>query len=287
MSAVETEVVAPVEYLGHYPKMTNDEYHEAPGTSKSHLDIIVDSSPLHYWDAYVNPDREPRVKTPALITGEIIHAAMLEPELFEQHYVVSPKFDRRFKDQKEAASVFAAKNIGRNIVEESDYTIAGHIRDAAHRHPVAGGLLRGGISEQTFFAKDIDTEALIKCKTDYFLGADITKAGMIVDLKSSEDAGPRAFFKSIGNYRYDVQQAWYRRVRYSLYGCIDNWAFLAFEKVRPFAIGVYYIDEQDVAHAAERADRDFRRILDLRARDEWPDYGSEIIKAEIPAWSRR
>ena len=69
--------------------LTNAEYHASEGISASGLKLIG-RSPLHYWAAYLDPKREPRVETPALKLGTAIHTAVLEPMRFADEYVVVP-----------------------------------------------------------------------------------------------------------------------------------------------------------------------------------------------------
>ena len=55
----------------------NDAYHAGPGVSKSHLDLIAKKSPLHYWDRYINPDREPEEKTVPMIFGQVFSSGYI------------------------------------------------------------------------------------------------------------------------------------------------------------------------------------------------------------------
>ena len=71
--------------------MTNEQYHAAPGISKSQLDAIA-ISPLAFYDAYENPDREPREEKHCFAVGSGTHTLVLEPHLFERTYGVG--FDK-------------------------------------------------------------------------------------------------------------------------------------------------------------------------------------------------
>lgn len=71
--------------------LTNDEYHSGPGISKSKLDVIAISG-KHYWDQYINPDREPQEFKHCFAVGDGTHKLVLEPGTFEQTYAVD--FDK-------------------------------------------------------------------------------------------------------------------------------------------------------------------------------------------------
>jgi exodeoxyribonuclease VIII len=261
---------------------TNDAYHSGPGISKSHLDVIASSSPLHYWHKYLNPEREREEPTRAMIIGSAIHSAILEPDLFPSEYVASPGFDRRSTKGRENAEAFAAEHKGKVVLEPEDFSMCLTIRDRVHNHPVAGGLLVGGRSEQSFYAIDSETGELIKCRTDYLHDS----GHLIVDIKSTEDASPDGFGRSCVKFRYPVQTAWYQHVLRSAYGeCPQHWAFVAVEKEPPFAVGVYFPTPEQIDFAAHAARRDFLRIVEHRRAGVWPDFTPvEPLPLSLPNW---
>lgn len=264
-------------------EQTNEAYHAGPGISKSHLDAIASGSPRHYWHRYINPDREPRQPTSAMIMGSAVHAAILEPDLFPSEVIESPGFDRRTKNGKAEYEAFQQANKGRIVLDPEDYATCLAMRDAVHRHPVAAGLLQGGKAEQSFYAIDPDSGELIKCRTDYMHDS----GAMIVDLKTTEDASPGGFGKSAANFRYPVQTAWYNRVLDCAFGeHPENWVFLAVEKQPPYAIGIYFMEPDVVARASIAAQRDFESIVKHRRSGEWPDYGIDPQPLLLPAWSK-
>lgn len=292
---------------GHHPEMSNDAYHGSDGISKSHLDDIAGLSPLHYFHKRVDPDREPEEKTPALVFGDALHKAVLEPDLLESNFITAPADAPKRPSSKQRTAkkpsietleaidfwdAFAKKAAGKTVLDMDDLTRIKKARDAVHRHPIAGPLLRGGQSEQTFFAICPRTGALIKARTDYL------KPGMIVDLKSTEDASPESFGKSSYNFRYDVQAAWYPYVTDAAgWEAIEHFVFVAVEKVEPFACGIYYAAEEvlgwnniptrplDDARFVMHQNLDL--ILECRARNHWPDYAMNPQALQHPGWARR
>lgn len=263
--------------------MTNDAYHAAPGYSKSHLDKIADCG-LAYWHHYLNPDREPDEDTPATLVGSACHTAVLEPDLLDSAYKVLPDLDLRTKAGRAERDAFKAAHPGAVILTVDQLATAKAVRDAVYRHPVAAKLFRGGRAEQSFFAIDPETGELVKCRTDYFR----PEAGMIVDLKSCDDASPAGFGKSVANYRYHLQPPWYQDVLEALYGeAPPYWVFVAVEKVPPYKIGVYFPTLEDIALGRRQARRDFLRILECKRTGNWPDYGDKVQALQLPGWYRR
>jgi exodeoxyribonuclease VIII len=282
------------DWLGEFTpdELSNEAYHSAPGISKSHLDIIAEQSPLHYWQEYLNPRAPVRERTPALALGDCIHAAVLQPALFESRYAVKPDVDRRTKDGKEIYARFLRDNPDKTHMSQSEYDTCRAIRDAVYSHSIARGLMTGGVPERSFFMRDLDTVELIKCRPDYLTD------DYIVDLKSTLHADPENFSKDATKYRYDVAVPWYldiitSTVRHYPSSCSTSkwakrkWIWLAVEKEPPYAVGIYMAQEHDIARARDTARRDMTLILQHRQRGLWPDYGDTIRPLEIKPWARR
>lgn len=273
-------------------EISNDDYHAAPGVSKSHLDLIAKKSPLHYWHRYLNPNREPSPKTPQMLRGSASHIAILQPELFESLVVRGLDVDKRSKANQQLWAEFEEANAGKVIVTKDVYDKILPLRDAVWAHPEASRLLTNIIAEQSIFGMmdipdgeggfvlDEETgevrQALVKCQPDA-LARDFS---YLLDLKSTEDANEDAFGRSAGNYRYPVQPAWYKQVMDCALGrSPDVCAFLVFEPEPPYAIAIYYQEEIDLLVGWQAAQRDFSKIEYHRRLNWWPDY-AELKKAQ-------
>lgn len=263
----------------------NEEYHSAPGISKSHLDTIASASALHYWQRYINPDREREEPTPAKILGTAIHSIILEPDLFTAGYVPNPGIERRSSAGKAEYAAFVAENQGKVILSDDDYQACLKVRDAVYRDDLVGALLRApGKSEQSFWAIDPETGELIKCRFDRMQDG----GGLALDLKTTEDASPAGFGKSVWNWRYHIQPPWYFDVLDILYGETPKaWAFIAIEKAPPYACGVYYATDEQMQIGRDQMRRDFLRIVEHRRTNTWPGYtaaGPQPV--ELPRWAK-
>lgn len=278
-------------WLGEFTaaELSNEAYHEAPGVSKSHLDTFADGSPRHYWQRYINPDRPKEKKTDALILGDSIHAAVLQPTLFESRYAPEPlgptgaKLDKRKTIDKEIYQDFLRREAGKTHLSQLEYEICLRARDAIYKHPVARGLFKGGKAEHSFFARDPETSELRKCRPDYLTD------DYVLDLKSTLDAGEDSFSRDATNLRYDVAVPWY-------FDTIDlatgvkrsrKWIWVAVEKAEPFAIGLYFAQDHDIIAARDTARKNFHAIIKHRQLNAWPDYGEKIRPLNLKPWKRR
>jgi hypothetical protein len=275
------------EWLGRFAadELANDDYHAAPGVSKSHLDVIGSSSAKHYWAQYVDPMRITPEKTPALRLGHAIHAAILEPDLFASKYLVKPECDRRTLVGKQIYAEYLREKGDREEISPTEYDVCLKIRDAVYAHKLAPGLLSKGTNEHSFFCHERETGELIKCRTDYFHDDGET----VVDLKSTLNAAPFEFGRDATKLRYDIAVPWYFDVIRGVTGQQPrNWVWLAVEKEHPFAIGIYYAQKHDIIRARDTARRNFLEIVRQRKLGTWCDYGETgVLPLELMAWAKR
>jgi hypothetical protein len=74
--------------------LTHDSYYnDTEYVSNSMLNNLTGKSPEYFKHMLDNP----QPATPAMKFGSALHMNVLQPEEFEKHYVVSPKFDKRTK----------------------------------------------------------------------------------------------------------------------------------------------------------------------------------------------
>jgi hypothetical protein len=250
--------------------MPNDVYHAYAGISKSGLDLIA-RSPAHY--AY----RSPNEPTRAMVIGSATHAAILEPEVFAKQYMLLKDVtDRRSSAYKQAVEQFGADNVLTGT--EAD-AVAG--MQAALQLNVAAKLRldEPGWCEIACFASDPVTGVLVKCKFDK-----LTSDLLSVDLKTTQDL--RDFAKSVANYRYHVQAAFYSDVFLWATGKqLTGFEFLAVEKEAPNASRIFLLDTPSVDYGRKL----YREALDVYAdclrNDTWPMPAGDVEYIALPYWA--
>jgi exodeoxyribonuclease VIII len=261
--------------------MENADYHAHPAISKSHLDLIA-RSPLHYWARYIDPNRVPTEPTDAMRLGTAVHTLTLEADQFEARYAVAPAVDRRYKAGKEAWAKFQSEAGGRELIDADDRATISRMAESVWRHPAAAMLLHWqGKAETTHMWADPTTGAECKCRPDW-----LTNDGhLIIDLKTTEDASPSGFQRSVANYRYHVQASWYLDgVEASTGHRPDQFIFICVEKKPPYAVAVYAADAEMIQIGAETAARDLARLVECKASNTWPGYSDQIEPLSLPAW---
>lgn len=154
-----------------------------------------------------------------------------------------------------------------------------------HEHPTAGALLAVGDAEVSGWWHDEATGARLRWRADWLHPG--RSRLIIVDYKSAKDASRTGFSKSIGEYRYHQQDAWYRA------GVIANdldadplFLFIAQEKTPPFSVSVHELPP-DVLERGRALNRKAIEIYaQCRGTGQWPGYGDGIHTAELPAYTR-
>ena len=256
---------------GVYDAYTNAEYHAADGISKSDLDLIH-RSPAHYKAAR-------HEDTPALRFGTAFHCAVLENDRFNATYTVI-EGDRRTKAVKDA--IKDAEASGKIILTKDEFDAVSGMRDSVFKNRIAATLIDGATIEHSVFA-ELDG-VRVKCRPD---GWNVEN-GVLFDLKSTEDASPEGFARTVAKYRYHVQDAFYRHVIASATNCDADdlsFIFVAVEKKPPFAVALYQLDELAALQGWVDAREDLRKYRYAEATDKWNGYSPRIETLSLPRWA--
>ena len=254
--------------------MPNDVYHAAPDSiSKSGLDL-VNRSPAHYFFA------EDKPSTRAMQLGTALHAAILEPELFASSYMLLKDVtDRRTSIYKEAVKTHGADNV--LISTEADY-VAG-MQESVFSNEKAKQLLKNcEYKEISVFATCPKTGVNLRCRFD---GLSI-KNNYAIDLKTTRDSSPDEFSKAIYNYRYHVQDAFYRYVYFLATGIeLDFFEFIAVESDIPHPTMLYKLDDISRNIGKAEYERNLNTTAECIKNNHWPAYTAESDVISIPEWA--
>ena len=215
--------------------MTEKEYRQHPAISRSELWRIRES-PQKFKYYKENPP-EP---TPALLFGQVFHKMLLEPETFDDDFIVAPEVNRRTKEGKQKWDEFLSENENKTIVAPEMFSRAKEMCDAVKREHLAVKLLKGK-AELPFFWTDEMTGEDCKCRVDV-LNTEYRQP-IVVDVKSTADASTESFIRSAINYGYDFQAAMYSEGVEKNIGKKPLFVFIAVEKDPPFSVNILQADE--------------------------------------------
>ena len=260
-----------------FHRITNEEYH-GHKSSLSHSGLIkILKTPAHY-QAYLNGEKK---QTPAMAFGSAFHTAVLEPSVFESEYIVAPNVDKRTKAGKVQWEEFKEMANGKKLIDESDREKLMRMNDAVLAHPEAAKILSSGIAELSGFWENV-RGFMCKIRPDWLPGN-----GVIVDLKSCDDASEYAFSRACSNFGYHIQSAFYLDGATEITGQIhDTFVFIAVEKEPPYAVAVYYASNDMVAAGREGVEKALNIYHECITKNEWPGYPSEAKELNLPYWHK-
>lgn len=234
-------------------------------------------SPAHYRENADNP----REQTVAMVLGSAVHCLCLEPMLFEQQYAVAPEVDRRTKAGKEQWASFEAEHRSKNILTAEQSALAHGI--AASVLDGKTGNLLGLCDEREITLTWEDPITGLQCKAR--LDAVDMVNGLAVDIKTTEDASPQSFSRTVYNYLYHGQAAFYLEGLRQNGFMISRFIFLVVEKKPPFAKALYLCSDELLASGRILFQGCLNKHAECLAANEWPGYPETIHTLDLPAWA--
>jgi len=236
--------------------MPDEKYFALDAVSASFLKTCASQSLLHaHADALV-----PRKPTPAMALGSALHARVLLPD--EPCTLAD-------------GPLFAANNATARERRESLDGMIAALRDNREARKYLDA--QGSATEMSI----LWTEGGLPAKAKL----DVIGGGPVVDLKSARDASDRGFSRAVfGDYRYDIQAAWYLRAARAAGYTPDGFIFVVVESLPPHAVKCHRIDELAIEAADAEIDRLLPRIKAARESGIWPGYGDETNTLYLPAW---
>lgn len=263
--------------------MRESEYRQAEGISRSELWRLTESPEKFRW--YQEHPEEP---TQALIFGQLIHTATLEPEKLLDEFAIAPNVDRRTKAGKEEYAAWMETVGDKTIVSQDDWIKAAEMVSAQGQSPFVARLLKGE-HEQAFFWTDELTGEACKIRVDCLstIEQDGKEQPVIVDYKSTTDASSDAFMRQAINLGYDFQAAMYCEGVEIVTGKKPIFVFIAQEKTAPYAVNIMQADPIFIQRGKDR----FRELIgiyhDCKESGNWYGYLGKygvINNLSLPAW---
>ena len=252
--------------------MSNAEYH-------SKKDYESSSS---IRDALLNPKKyifrktHETVPTKSMEEGTAVHSYFLENDKFKKNYVFKPKaFNGRTKEGKEWMQEHGHLNILGAEWEENLIQMNHNFLNS----PAKFIYDNEGLAELSFFWDDI-YKIKGKCRPDWLS----VNGNTVVDLKTTKDASPKSFQRSISEFGYHIQAAWYLRGLRKLDIPAKEFIFIAIEKTAPYCIGVYRADEDMINAGMSEVEKSLEVLKMCQETKLYPDYTPTIQDISLPPW---
>lgn len=260
-------------------------YHARPELSSTEARLLLESPAKYRWKKDHPPLIAPLKKfdigsaVHAKTLGTGYEAVVIPDDILASNGAASTTAAKKFIEEARAG--------GKIPLKQAEFEPIDAAAEAVLAHPGARQLFtQPGTAEVSVFATDPDTGVEVRGRFD-FLPTDSTLGApsrVAVDLKTAADASPDGFTKSIANYNYDVQRAWYLDALRWETGETAELVFVAVEKEPPYLVGVYQLPTVWVEMGVTKARAARKRYAECVASGVWPGYGDGVHLLSPPNW---
>jgi len=273
----------------NYEKSLLDEkvYRSADGWAASDLRLLAKSYG-HYKHKIDFP--EDYSYTAALRAGTIVHACVLEPERFDEEFVVPPEINKRTKAGKEEWAEWESENGDKFALTAEEYDKAMVIRHHVMRNERAAELFTGGMAEvPVVWEEEINGKTYkMKGRADYVkvIGDQL----LVLDLKTTQEATYDAFQRSVMKWDYCTQAQHYRRGFEVLHPGMDvSFIWIPVEKQPPYGCQIFQATPEIYEYGQALREQGFKNLELGESNPELAHlpYSDEIQRMKLPQWFKR
>lgn len=287
-----TDKIPKESWEGLLPPETNEEYHRRVGyMSSSKLKGRIPNA--YNYLAELNVPQEDKFTSKSLDFGSCAHEILLtndrsqfvvmpdfRPITEQAFYVKGPKkgleYLKVIKTIKAQEEEFGEENLGKRIITAEQSRRLNAMVDYIQSKPKVMEYLRHPqtLFEQGYLYLDVQTNEKCMFRADAINPA----LGLIIDLKTTTDASPYAFKKTIERYYYHLSAAHYVAGAERIYDRPFQFIFIAQETSYPYKVGLYKMTMASMKKAIDMR-RDLIRLIQ-RNREEnyYPDFADRGVK---------
>ena len=221
-----------------YKDIPNEDYHAGVGISSSYI--------RRFGQSQLHAIEHQQESSPNLKFGTASHALLVEgQEAFDKEVkvITGSPYTKAYKEEKAEY-----EEQGFIVLKESEAEIIHNMKDSMVYEGNAYLNAKGKIAEASIYWYEDDV--LCKCRPDMLCPPlkepNSDNKIVIVDYKTTVSCEPFAFNKSVKKYGYDMQAAWYRRGLLMAGYDVEDFVFIAQEKVHPYASKVFRITKEQI-----------------------------------------
>ena len=221
-----------------YKDIPNEDYHAGVGISSSYI--------RRFGQSQLHAIEHKQESSPNLKFGTASHALLVEgQEAFDKEVkvITGSPYTKAYKEEKADY-----EEQGFIVLKESEAETIHAMKDSMVYEGNAYLNAKGKIAEASIYWYEDDV--LCKCRPDLMCPPlnepNSDNKIVIVDYKTTVSCEPFAFNKSVKKYGYDMQAAWYRRGLLMAGYDVEDFMFIAQEKVHPYASKVFRITKEQI-----------------------------------------
>lgn len=242
------------------------DYYSHPGISNSKLGQFRGAkSPAHYKEIMENGWKE----TPAMAFGSFSHTILFEPQKIQTDFYVLDRSKMPFpnEDFRNAKNKAWKKeqeeiNAGKQDIDSKEMDRLQGMQEALLNHEEAFKLIMGcdKFEEEFYWTNEMGLS--LKKKVD-----GISSGNYQIDYKTCQSSDPKEFRRHAFKYGYHNQAGFYFDEKNPL-----PFYFIAQEKEPPYAVSVFYADDDFVNKGIEENHKDLIKLKCCIDADMWPGH---------------
>lgn len=264
-----------------------DDYHNHDSISSSKISSFLDGCPGEYYVKYIEKaDHSFVSESKAASIGKLAHIALLEPDLFDNMYVVADKEIKKktLKAWKEFEK--SAKENNKKPLLYSEFEQTALMTAQIKRHKEAYDIIHNSLIECSFFAKDSDTGLIKKARPDILNHAKTLK---LADYKTTAYGlgNDKTQFNHARTYKRHIQTAFHSDVVEECCGTkVREHIYIVQSSTFPYFIKLFCMPQDLIdlgRHEYKQAMEMIKRCYD---KGIWPDYPHVITEYSYGDWYR-
>ena len=169
------------------------------------------------------------------------------------------------------------------MLSEDDYEVVKRMAWSLRAHPMFKKVTaKGGHIEDSIMWQDKDTGAMLRTRPDFY------NDKYIVDIKSTDDATPEAFARSMYKYGYHRQNALQCDGLSEASGKLyEHVVLFAVENKAPYLCRPYLVK----GDAVEQGRSEYKKAAGIYKRcvdtNKWEGFPRQIVEIDLPQWAYR
>lgn len=267
---------------GIYSQVPEENYFAWKGVSQSLLKELGKSF-LHFSHALKSSGKKP---SSGMRKGTGLHRAIWDLEGFKDKAARLPKGFTLAKNADKEEFARLSETLGEDwIFRAQEYDAIVGMAEEALKHKDVQTIVENVHPEhQELTFVDVDERLGLDWKLKGRADAVIPDLGWVLDIKTTTDASPGGFAKSIANYGYFLQAAHYVEGLRSMGAKSFKW--IAIENEAPYAVGLYELTPEHFKIGQEYRDFLIRKLAHgIEKRLLGEHYTRGFNSLAIPKWA--
>jgi len=245
---------------------------------------VLKRSPQEFYERFIAKTWQDK-PSDALLLGSLVHCMAMEPWMFAERFAVEPKADKRTKEGKAIKAAFDESIKGKDVEVVTDDLLqkakccAAALPSHSWFGPIINNIPAWAIIEKPVYWNWLGVDC---AGTPDMLLLD---SELIIDIKTTKDARPGMFARSIGDFGYARQAAFYRLGVREAFGIDCRFIFAVVKSSPPYEVACYEIGDRSIETAIDEMEALCREYKDRMERGVWtPEWSDGINQIELNRW---